>query len=134
MTQSPRRSEILALLRFHLGVGARLAARVLAPVVVGAVGGAMLLGVDFQGTLAKVLFGAGRAGGSGPVMFLLCLGAASVAAPRIGRGLDGWLRHLPVSGTAHRRAAAVATTVAQVPVLLLLLYFSFAVFRGWRPW
>lgn len=134
MAPSEPRSEILALLRFHLGVGARLAARVLAPVVVGAVGGAMLLGVDFQATLSKVLFGAGRAGGSGAVMFLLCLGAASVAAPRIGRGLDGWLRHLPVRGTAHRRAAALAATVAQTPVLLLLLYLSFAVFRGWRPW
>lgn len=125
------------LLRFHLGVGARLAARILAPAVVSAVGGMALLGVDFQKTLSGVFFGNGEGGegsGSGVAAFLLCLAVAAVAVPRICRGLDGWVRHLPVSGIAHRRAALLAVSVAQVPLLLVMIYLSFGQYHGPVPW
>ena len=111
----------LPLLRFHLAVGARLAMRVFVPVITAAVGAGFLLGNDFLTSLSHVLFGAGSAGGSAATVAAICLGAAAAASPRICRGLGGWLRHLPVSGVAHRRAAGIAIAVAQVPLLILLL-------------
>jgi hypothetical protein len=114
----------LPVLRFHLAVGARLAMRVLVPAVIAAFGGGMVLGVDFLGSLARSLFGAGSRGGSAVVIAAACLGAAEIAGPRICRGLNGWLRHLPASGLAHRRAATLAVAVAQVPLLVLLLVLA----------
>lgn len=115
---------LLPLLRFHLAVGARLAMRVFMPVIISAVGGGMLLGNDFLTSLSQMLYGARSAGGSAAMIALVCLGAAGVASPRICRGLGGWLRHLPVSGLAHRRAAGLAIAVAQAPLLLLFLVLA----------
>lgn len=115
---------LLPLLRFHLSVGARLAMRVFMPVIVTAVGGGMLLGNDFLTSLSRMLYGARSAGGSAAMIAAACLGAAAVASPRISRGLGGWLRHLPVSGVAHRRAAGIAIAVAQAPLLLLFLFLA----------
>jgi hypothetical protein len=98
--------------------------RVLMPAVVAAFGGGMLLGPDFLISLARSLFGAGSQGGSAVVIAALCLGAAEMAGPRIFRGLGGWLRHLPASGLAHRRAAGLAIAMAQMPLLLLLLVLA----------
>ncbi len=98
--------------------------RVLVPAVTAAFGAGMLLGVDFLGSLARSLFGAGSQGGSAVVIAAVCLGAAEIAGPRICRGLNGWLRHLPASGLAHRRAATLAVAVAQVPLLILLLVLA----------
>jgi hypothetical protein len=113
---------IAALLRFHLQVGARLALRVMAPVVAAVVGGMMLLGVDFINSFGALLFGSS----GGLFIAFACLGVAWVAAPRICRGLDGWMRHLPVSGLAHRRAAMLAIAAAQGSLLLLLVFFAAA--------
>src|SRR5687768_13063859 len=117
---------ISALLRFHLSVGARLALRVLAPILAAVVGGMMLLGVDFINSFGALLFGSREGGGSGLIIAFACLGVAWIAAPRICRGLDGWMRHLPVSGLAHRRAAMLAIAAAQASLLLLLLFFAAA--------
>jgi len=117
-------SGALPVLRFHLAVGTRLAMRVLVPLVTAGFGAGMLLGTDFLGSLARSLFGVGTGGGSAVVIAALCLGAAELAGPRICRGLNGWLRHLPASGLAHRRAATLAIAVSQVPLLLLLLVLA----------
>ncbi len=117
-------SGALPVLRFHLAVGARLAMRVLVPLVAAGFGAGMLLGNDFLGSLARSLFGAGSGGGSAIVIAALCLGAAELAGPRICRGLNGWLRHLPASGLAHRRAATLAIAFSQVPLLMLLLVLA----------
>src|SRR3954447_10966404 len=117
-------SGALPVLRFHLAVGARLAMRVLVPLVTAGFGAGFLLGNDFLGSLARSLFGVGSKGGSAVVIAALCLGAAELAGPRICRGLNGWLRHLPASGLAHRRAATLAIAVSQVPLLLLLLVLA----------
>ncbi|HSG39296.1 MAG TPA: hypothetical protein VLE27_06635 [Thermoanaerobaculia bacterium] len=115
------------LLRFHLAVGARLAMRVLVPTVAAAVGGGFLLGNDFLTTLSQVLFGPKSSGGSGVMIAAIFFGVAVEAAPRVCRGVAGWMRHLPVSGVAHRRAAGLAIAAAQTPILLgLLLLASFA--------
>lgn len=113
---------IAALLRFHLRVGARLALRVMAPVLAAVVGGMMLLGADFIDSFGTLLFGSS----GGLIIAGACLGVAWIAAPRICRGLDGWMRHLPVSGLAHRRAAMIAIAAAQGSLLLLLLFFAAA--------
>ena len=113
---------ISALLRFHLQVGARLALRVMAPILAAVVGGMMLLGVDFINSFGLLLFG----NSGGLIIAFACLGVAWIAAPRICRGLDGWMRHLPVSGLAHRRAAMIAIAAAQASLLLLLLFFAAA--------
>ena len=115
---------ILPLLRFHLAVGARLAMRVFVPVLTAAVGGGMLLGPYFLTSLANMLFGPRSAGGSAVLVAASCLGAAGVAAPRVCRGLHGWLRHLPIGGLAQRRAAGLAIAVAQSPLLILFLFLA----------
>ncbi|HSK81392.1 MAG TPA: hypothetical protein VLQ45_33370 [Thermoanaerobaculia bacterium] len=117
---------VAPLLRFHLAVGARLAMLALAPALVAAVAGGMLLGDDFLVSLARMLFGPGSSGGTWALLVAMTLGAASAAAPRICRGLSGWLRHLPVDGLSHRRAAALAVAVAQSPLLILLAVLSVA--------
>lgn len=118
--------NLFPLLLFHLRVGARLALRVMAPVLAAAVGGMMLLGVDFINSFGILVFG----GSGGLIIAFACLGVAWVAAPRVCRGLDGWMRHLPVSGLAHRRAAMMAIAAAQGSLLLLLLFFAIAAARN----
>jgi hypothetical protein len=131
----PMERSVLALVRFHLRVGARLALVVLAPVVAFACGAAGFFQVDFLRHLAATVFGSGSAGGrggsSGVLLATLALGVAAMAAPRVCRGLDGWVRHLPVSGGAHRRAATLAVAVAQLPLLAgLVTLAGLAVFAS----
>lgn len=119
-----REEQGLALLRFHLHVGSRLALRALMPTVAAAVGGLFLLGDDFFISFARLLFGPGSTGGSGVLIGCAAVGFASVAAPRVCRGLGGWMRHLPIHGKAQRRAALVAIAVAQAPLLVGLAAFA----------
>jgi hypothetical protein len=113
-------SQLAVLLRFHLGIGARLAGRVALPALVCAVAAAMFLGPDFVKDLSFALFGP-RAGVSGALLALgAALAVAAVAARRVSTGLCGWLRHLPVAAATHRRAAIAAILVAELPLLLLL--------------
>lgn len=126
---------IAPLLRFHLQVGARLALRVMVPAFGSAVGGLMLFGVDFINSFSLMLFGSAEKGGSGVLIAVACLAVAWVAVPRVCRGLDGWMRHLPVTGLAHRRAAMLAVTAAQGSLLVLLLFLAAAAAKnGSDPW
>ena len=118
------RSPLPALLRFHFAVGARLAMRLLVPVIAAAFGAGMLLGPDFLNSISHVLFGARASGGTSVLFAAVFLGGAAEAAPRVCRGLGGWLRHLPVSGLAHRRAAGFAIALAQLPLLLAFLFLA----------
>lgn len=126
---------IAPLLRFHLNVGARLALRVMVPAFGSAAGGLMLFGTDFINSFSLMLFGSKEQGGSGMLIALACLSVAWIAVPRVCRGLDGWMRHLPVTGLAHRRAAMLAVTAAQGSLLVLLLFLAVAAARnGSDPW
>jgi hypothetical protein len=58
------------------------------------------------------------------LIVLAAVGFAAAAAPRICRGLGGWMRHLPIHGRAQRRAALLAITVAELPVILGMMIFS----------
>jgi hypothetical protein len=111
-------SAFFSLLRFHLGAGARLAARVSVPVLVATAAAAMFLGPDFLASVARVLFGADAGIASGAVVLLALAGIARAAVQRICRELSGWVRHLPAGPAAHRRAALLAITLVEVPVLL----------------
>jgi len=124
-----RPTPLAALLRFHFGVGARLALRALLPAVVAFAAAGILLGDDFLLAFAGMLFGPRSSGGSAVLIALAAFGAASAAAPRVCRGLNGWLRHLPVSGLAHRRAATLAVALAQAPLVIGLIPLSLAVSR-----
>lgn len=116
--------EVFPLLRFHFAVGARLAMRLLLPLITAAFGAGMLLGTDFLTSFSRVLFGERSSGGSAVLTAAVFLGAAAEAAPRICRGLGGWMRHLPVSGLAHRRAATLSIAIAQMPLVLGLLVLA----------
>lgn len=105
-------------------MGSRLALRALMPMVAAAVGGLFLLGNDFFVSFARLLFGPGSTGGSGVLIGCAAVAFASVAAPRVCRGLGGWMRHLPIHGKAQRRAALVAIAVAQAPLLVGLAVFA----------
>jgi hypothetical protein len=118
------RSPLLPLLRFHFAVGVRLAMRLLLPLITAAFGAGMLLGTDFLTSISRVLFGARASGGTSVLIAALFLGTAAEAAPRICRGLGGWMRHLPVSGLAHRRAATLSIAIAQTPLVLGLLVLA----------
>jgi|HubBroStandDraft_3_1064219.scaffolds.fasta_scaffold13160_4 hypothetical protein len=97
---------------FHLRVGARVALRALVAATAAAAGSLILLGPDFVQGLAMALFRDPSLASA-----LLPLGAAAgvarVAAARVVTGLGGWLRHLPVSGATHRRAATARRRSAQ---------------------
>jgi hypothetical protein len=111
---------LLAVCRFHLRVGARLALAVLVTAFATAAGALMFVRPELVRDLAQALFGS-RAG---LPEALLVLGAAAltaaVAAPRVCAGLGGWVRHLPVAGSTHRRAATAAIALAEAPLLAIL--------------
>ncbi len=50
----------------------------------------------------------------------LCLAIAASSARYVAHGLNGWIRHLPVSGLSQRRAATGGLAIAQVPLLGLV--------------
>ena len=84
----------------------------------------MLLGTDFLTSISHVLFGARASGGTAVLFAAVFLGGAAEAAPRVCRGLGGWLRHLPVSGLAHRRAAGLAIAISLTPLVLGFLFLA----------
>lgn len=98
--------------------------RAFVPAVGAALGGAFLLGNDFLTSIARILFGPGSGGGAAFALAALSLATAGAAAPRVRRGVDGWLRHLPARGADQRRAVAWAVTAAQTPLLLALILLA----------
>jgi hypothetical protein len=44
------------------------------------------------------------------------------AAGRLSRGLNGWLRHLPISGADNRRGLTLALVSVQLPLLVMLAF------------
>jgi len=116
---------------FHLSVGIRLALRKLAPILAVAFAAYYLLRPELFNTVFAALLARGSLL-MGLVSSILSLSVATMAAPRICLGLNGWIRHLPARGLTHRRLAGIAIAVAQTPVLLVLALFSliaFAVFQ-----
>ncbi len=116
-----------ALFLFHLRVGARLALRVLAPVLAATLFLYYILRPEFALELARILFVEGSLVEAGLAGTLLLLGLARVVSPRIAAGSGGWARSLPVGPGAQRLSALLSLVVAESPLLAVLAVFAWAV-------
>jgi hypothetical protein len=114
----------LAFFQFHLGVGIRVALRVLVAVVASFFALFYLLRPElFIGTTA-LLIGDGFPGGV--ACALSCYVFAGIASRRVCLGLGSWIRHLPAPSSLHRRLAALAVLTAQLPILLIWTILALA--------
>lgn len=116
-----------ALFRFHLRVGARLALRILAPVLASFLFLFYVVGYEFALELAKILYVEGSLLESGLAGTLLLMGLARIVAPRIAAGGGGWARSLPVGGGAWRLSSVLSMLVAEAPLLTILGGLAWAV-------
>lgn len=100
-----------------------MALRSLVPVAAGAVAAAVMYGSHtvVLGPISRLLYPPAFSVSAAVLAVALSAAVAAATAPRLTTGLTGWLRHLPASGVAHRRALTAGLVVAQAPVLLLLL-------------
>ena len=126
-------SPVLALTRFHLRAGARVALRA----------NAALLGIvtfifgqapapDALLTFERFMIGiVSRSATSGPRMLFAAIaaGLGATAVPRVMLGTSGWMRSLPVDARTRRRAAVAAITAAQSVIAISLVVFAIIV-RG----
>ena len=113
----------LALARFFVQIGSRLAIAASAPLAAAGIG---WLGVQQAPSaalraLALSLFGPQSGNLAGLVPALLGLILAGWAAPRIEKGMQGWIRHLPVSRRDLDAGATIALVVAQAPIAIALV-------------
>ena len=110
-----------ALFLFHLKVGIRLSLRVLIPVVAIVFGFYYILRPEFFLLIASELFGRSGIEAAGIFAFIICFFVAIKVSPRILFGLKGWIRHLPISGSAHRRITALSIFLSLIPILSILI-------------
>jgi hypothetical protein len=111
----------LALLLFHARVGSRVAIRALAPILAAAFGLFYLLKPELFVMLARRVFAEADPLAQGTVAAVALLAAAGTTRKSVCFGLGGWIRSLPASGRAHRRAAVVALSLAESPITFLLV-------------
>jgi len=102
-----------------------VALRSLAPVLAAAFGLYYLLKPELFLMLAKRFFGEAAPISRGAVTAIALAAAAGMSRKAVCYGLGGWIRHLPVTGSAHRRAAVVAIALAETPITVLLLISMF---------
>lgn len=112
---------------FHLRVGARLALRVLAPVLAATLFLYYILRPEFALELARILFVEGSLAESGLAGTLILLALARTVAPRVTAGSRGWARSLPANGRALRRLMALSMVTAETPLLAVLGGLAWAV-------
>lgn len=122
MTIPYRNLSGLAFFRFHLRVGIRLALRTLAPVASIIFAFYYFFRIEFFTALANAFFMESSGLVSGLLFSVFSLSLAGIAASRICLGLTGWIRHLPVSSQTSRRLAGLAIFIAQIPVLVFLVF------------
>jgi hypothetical protein len=108
-----------ALFLFHIRVGARLASRVLAPVLATTIFLYFVLWPEFALELVRILFVDGSLFESGLAGTILLSGLARLVVPRITAGSTGWFRSLPVGRTTRRLAAGLSIIIAEIPLLLV---------------
>jgi len=115
----------MGLFFFHLRVGVRVGLRLLASVLAGLFAAYYLLRPELFVMLGDHVFIRSTRLTRGVILSLVLLPAASVMASRITMGLDGWIRHLPVPASRHRRLAALAVFVSLLPLLGVLSGMAF---------
>ena len=107
----------MAFFIFHLRVGIRLAIRKLASVL------AIFFALNylFKPELFSLIIAASTGSlVTGFFSAVVSLSIAGMASRSICLGLNGWIRHLPVSSLMFRRLAAISIFVALLPVLIVL--------------
>src|SRR5438128_6917760 len=115
-----------ALLLFHCRAGVRLGLRASAAIFAAIVAWIIFQDsaqiVTFVNDLARSAFAPRPA--IVDVAPILCLAflLPAWAVGRLSRGLNGWLRHLPVSGTENRRGLTLALVSVQLPLLVMLAF------------
>jgi len=114
------KSPGFAFLRFHLNVGARLAAKILAPLISVFFAALYLFKIDFFIVLVRALLVDSHFIVSGLIYSAIMVGTSRMISPRICLGLNGWIRHLPLKSRSNRRLALISIFIAQMPVLLSL--------------
>lgn len=124
-----------ALLLFHLRVGARVAMRSFAPLF-----SAILAFIMLQMYPAAAVSGIARSAfAPEPALSEVAWIAVLVfalpiwAAPRLAHGLNGWLRHLPISSVGNRSGLFLALVVAQMPLVIGLALLALVAHLQNRP-
>jgi len=116
-----------AFFRFHLRVGARLALRILAPVLAVILFLFYVLRPEFVLALARALYLEGSLVESGLAGTLLLLAMARAVVPRVAAGHAGWARSLPANGRALRALEVLSSVIAEAPLLMVLGALAWAV-------
>jgi hypothetical protein len=123
-----------ALLLFHFRVGVRVAVRGFTPIFSAFLIVVILqvYPVAFVTNISLSVF-APRP----PIVEYVLLGTLAFllpawAAPLLVEGLNGWLRHLPMSGTANRRGLAIALIAVQVPLATMLALLGIVAYAHGR--
>jgi hypothetical protein len=117
---SDRASFAGALLAFHCRVGARVALRAVAPSVGLFLFFYYVLRPEFSVFLTRVLLIENGLLVSGLTLALASLVAAKVTSSRVLAGAAGWIRHLPLTSSGHRRLAVIGAAAACLPVLAII--------------
>lgn len=123
------RVPVGATTRFHAMAGARVALRnsALGMAVVVFVIGMSPEPVVLLRALAVGTAAAGAPSAAHYLIALLGLALTRQAQPQVSAGRTGWLRSLPVSAGAQRRAVTAALVLVQAPALLFALGCAFGV-------
>jgi len=117
----PKFIRVLALVRFYIRGGVRLAWRAAIPVV-AAPTVAVAMSMDPSGTLHGFAQGAVAPDGGTSVTLSLAMASLALAAwatRKLAYGVSAWIRHLPAGEDAHRRAILAGLVMAQLPVVFL---------------
>ncbi|MEP7381657.1 MAG: hypothetical protein ABI910_08220 [Gemmatimonadota bacterium] len=115
--------SLRASLRFHAAAGARVALR---NSVIGTMGAVFVMGSAPQPPglfrpLASGVAGAESSPWSLTLVAILGAALARQAVPQLSAGYAGWMRSLPTSSVARRRALVGALVMAQAPLLVFVL-------------
>ena len=119
-------TSLLALLRFHLRAGGRVALRAAVPVFASiAVAGVFQESpAEFVDALAHAAFRNPPLAGDLAPFVALALALPAWAAARLSGGVSGWLRHLPFNGTDNRRGLTLALVAGQSPLVVILAFLA----------
>lgn len=110
------------LVLFHLQSGGRVALRSVIPLAGGIVAAGVLAGSPLivLAPVASILFPEGHSSAAAAAAVALFVLTFKWLGPRLTRGLNGWMRHLPASGATHRRAVTFGLMVASLPIILFV--------------
>lgn len=112
----------MALLLFHFRVGVRVAVRNFTPLFSAFLIVVILqmYPIAFVTSIATAVFVSRPPVSGYALLGGLCFLFPAWAAPMMVAGLNGWTRHLPLSGAGNRRGLTFALVTVQVPLAVLL--------------